>query len=519
MRRRRVLFEPGEEAGPQARAAQYVRMSTEHQKYSIANQAAAIAKYAAQRQLIIVRTYEDAGRSGLGIEGREALKRLIADVQNRRADFGTILVYDVSRWGRFQDTDESAHYEFICRQAGISVQYCAEQFENDGSLTATILKGMKRAMAGEFSRELSVKVFAGQRQIVSLGFKAGGSSGYGLRRHLLDQYGNHKGELRRGDRKCLQSDRVILMPGPKHEVETVQRIYRLFVFDGLWEKQIAHLLNKEGVLTEESRAWSSGKVHRVLTSEKYIGNQLYNRVSKKLSQKMVRNPREMWVRYDGAFDAIVDRELFYAAQRIIEKRICRLTDAEMLDRLRALLRRHGTLSGPIIDAASDWPPSSAYGYRFGGLLRAFELAGHNVKRDYGYLEKGSVFRNVMEEMVQKIEQVGGTIRHDNDSGLLTINDEFTASIVIAYCYKALRKAKTARWKVHLPNSKPDITIAVRMNEENTSIQDYLLLPRIDIGDRLLWLCLNNRFEIDAYRHDSLTPLIELCARQGIGSAP
>jgi DNA invertase Pin-like site-specific DNA recombinase len=37
-----------------------------------------------------------------------------------------VLVYDVSRWGRFQDIDESAHYEFVCKQAGIKVAYCAE---------------------------------------------------------------------------------------------------------------------------------------------------------------------------------------------------------------------------------------------------------------------------------------------------------------------------------------------------------------------------------------------------------
>ena len=70
------------------------------------------------------------------------------------ANFSVILVYDVSRW-RFQDADETAYYEFICKEAGIAVHYCAEQFENDGSLSATIIQGMKRAMAGEYSRELS----------------------------------------------------------------------------------------------------------------------------------------------------------------------------------------------------------------------------------------------------------------------------------------------------------------------------------------------------------------------------
>ena len=129
-----------------------------------------------------MRTYADAGKSGLRIDGRDALKQLIEDVQNGKADFQTILVYDVSRWGRFQDADESAYYEYICRRAGISVQYCAEQFENDGSPVSTIVKGVKRAMAGEYSRELSAKVFTGQCRLIELGFRQGGMAGYGLRR-------------------------------------------------------------------------------------------------------------------------------------------------------------------------------------------------------------------------------------------------------------------------------------------------------------------------------------------------
>src|SRR6266700_7358503 len=144
------------------RAAEYVRMSTEHQQYSTENQGEIIRQYAERRGMTIVRTYTDAGKSGLRIDGRDALKQLIHDVENGRADFNAILVYDVSRWARFQDADESAYYEYICRRAGIQVAYCAEQFENDGSPVSTIVKGVKRAMAGEYSRELSAQVFAGQ---------------------------------------------------------------------------------------------------------------------------------------------------------------------------------------------------------------------------------------------------------------------------------------------------------------------------------------------------------------------
>lgn len=132
------------------RAAQYVRMSTDHQRYSTENQAEAIAAYAARRNFEIVREYADEGRSGLNIAGRDALRRLIDDVSSGNADYEAVLVYDISRWGRFQDADESAYYEFICRERGVHVHYCAEQFDNDGSLSSDVMKSIKRVMAGEY---------------------------------------------------------------------------------------------------------------------------------------------------------------------------------------------------------------------------------------------------------------------------------------------------------------------------------------------------------------------------------
>jgi DNA invertase Pin-like site-specific DNA recombinase len=237
---------------------------------SIANQSDAIALYAAQRGLTIVRSYEDAGRSGLGLEGRVALQNLLSDVRSGRADFRTILVYDVSRWGRFQDSDESAHYEYLCRQAGVAVGYCAEQFENDGSLMTAVLKNIKRAMAGEFSRELSAKVFAGQRQLTLSGFHVGATPGYGLRRVLLDENGSRKTELAFGQRKSLQSERVVLVPGPPEEVRTVHRAYELFVDEKQSPFDIAKQLNIEGIPAQFGRSWTRLSVLALLSNEKYL---------------------------------------------------------------------------------------------------------------------------------------------------------------------------------------------------------------------------------------------------------
>src|ERR1700723_316609 len=220
------------------RAAQYVRMSTEHQQYSPENQLDVVRQYAATHQMEIVREYSDHGRSGLNIAGREGLNKLMSDVESKRTDFSALLVYDVSRWGRFQDVDESAYYEYVLKRAGIRVHYCAEQFENDGSMSSSVLKTLKRSMAAEYSRELSVKVFSGQCRLIEPGFRQGGAAGYGLRRQLIDRNQAPKELLGRGERKSLQTDRVILVPGPEPEITTVRHIYEWFVTEGKTERQI-----------------------------------------------------------------------------------------------------------------------------------------------------------------------------------------------------------------------------------------------------------------------------------------
>ena len=253
---------------PPNNAAAYVRMSTEHQQYSTSNQMDVIREYAKRRGLEIVMLYSDEGKSGLNIQGRDSLAQMLKDVQSREPQYSCILVYDVSRWGRFQNADESAYYEYICRLAGVSVHYCAEQFENDGSPISTIVKGVKRAMAGEYSRELSGKVFQGACRLIHMGFKQGGTAGFGLRRILVDQAGQQKTMLKMGEQKSLQTDRVILVPGPEDEVKMVRWIYRVFLEEEKPESEIAAALNSQGVLTDFGRAWTRGTVHQVLTNEK-----------------------------------------------------------------------------------------------------------------------------------------------------------------------------------------------------------------------------------------------------------
>ena len=198
---------------------------------------------------------------------------------------------------------------------------------------------------------------------------------------------------------------MILVPGPDDEIAVVNRIYRLFVEDGLAEMQIASVLNGEGIPTDLGRPWTRGTVHQVLTNEKYIGNNVYNRVSFKLKKRRVTNPPAMWVRADRAFEAVVEPPLFYAAQGIIRERSRRYSDADMLQHLQRLYQQHGWLSAIIIDeaeGAAGGPGSGAYRCRFGSLLRAYTLVGYTPDRDFRYLEINRRVRELHPRIVAEV---------------------------------------------------------------------------------------------------------------------
>jgi|SRR5579859_668887 len=498
--------------------AQYVRMSTEHQQYSTENQSLAILQYAQSHNMEIVRTYSDHGKSGLSLAGRAGLRQLLTDVQSGDVDFTAVLVYDVSRWGRFQNPDQGASYEYSLTAANILVHYCAEQFQNDGSLSSALLKTVKRGMAGEYSRELSTKVWAGQKRLIELGFRQGGPAGYGLSRHLINQDRVFKQVLHPGDRKSLQTDRVILVPGPDHETQVVRNIYQWFVDGGMSEREIADLLNSRGIIWEPERAWTRGIVHQILTNHKYIGSNVFNRVSNKLKSKWVRNPRDQWIFKEQAFEALVPLPQFEKAQAIISARHVHLTDDELLRRLKALFEAKGYLTGFLIDETDGMPSSSQFASRFGGLPRAYSLVGWIPGRDYRFIEINRAIRRQHAGLILKIcDQLrlqGATVQRDDQTDLLTINYEYSASLVLARC----RPAPTGghRWMVRFDAAlEPDITIAARLAPENDNVLDYYLLPALAQFGAHIRLREENPLPLEVYRFDDLDFFSQVARRTRI----
>lgn len=473
------------------RAAQYVRMSTDRQEYSIANQMAAIAHYAAEHRLQIVRTYIDEGISGLRINNRLGLIGLLNDIQSGTADFANVLVRDVSRWGRFQDTDESAYYEFMCKLAGVKVIYCAEVFENDGSPISGLWKNMKRLMAAETSREQSAKVFAGQSRIAGLGYWVGGRPGFGLRRELVDGRGNSRGLLELGQQKTLQTDRVLLRAGPPAEVAIVRWIFESFV-GGKRETRIARELNARGVANHRGGPWDLQMIGRILRNENYTGNTVYYRTSSYLRQRRVINGKAKWIRGKDALESIVPRNVFDDAQQIIERRLRqRLSSDELLKKLRVLQLRIGTLSHNAINRANGMPNAYMYERRFGSLRNAYALIGYVPKGNYSYLEtraeRVNLIRQLAAEIVVGLPGVDPGLIAERAGGCLAVKDGLYISLRVVRCWQHSQQHCPA-WTLRRGSKpRPGLVVVVRLDEQNRQPMDFILAPMSSLPERPLVL--------------------------------
>jgi DNA invertase Pin-like site-specific DNA recombinase len=474
------------------RAAQYVRMSTDYQRYSIQNQAAAIAAFAQQQNLTIVRTYMDEGRSGLRIKNRPGLIELIEDVRSGDADFDHVLVYDVSRWGRFQDVDESAHYEFVCKENGVKVTYCAEQFENDGSLLSSIVKNIKRVMAAEFSRELSVKVHTGHCRIAGLGFRVGGPLTFGLRRELVGENRRSKGWLERGERKALQTDRVRVCPGSKEQVAIVRWIFHQFVIEQKTEVGIARELNSAGIASHHERPWTYGMVHYILRNENYVGNIVYNRTSRRLGQRQVNNPIDRWIRSDAGIEPVVDRNLFARAQKIIDDHYISVSEDEMLRRLRLLLKRKGKLNANIIGEATGLPSAPSYVSHFGSLRKAFALIGYVCPRDCDWIDSRQHWSDVLAEHARRVAEEldavkGQTASTNQAQACITVNGKTLLSFQVARHLRKRGPNHVACWRVYRKEPQSGLLVVLRLDEANRAISDYVMLQGTKVTKRYLYL--------------------------------
>jgi DNA invertase Pin-like site-specific DNA recombinase len=317
------------------RVALYERRSTNDdlQAESLDMQHDILQTYAAQHDHSVVHTFAESasGRTAR----RSKFISLIDLVRSDKADFELILVRDVSRWGRFENTDEAAYYEFLCLQHGVQVIYVEEQF--DSSPYTALQKTLKRLVAAEFSRDKSRVVRAGQVRATRQGFLRGGPPPFGYRRVMIDRGGKVVMAMAPGERKALSSCKTTLV-ADSATAPVVQLIFHLFTQPGVTLTSVAEHLNKHRIPSSHGRNWYVNTVHIVLANERYTGAAIMHTAL----GETIRTP--------GAYEPIITSEMFAAAAtRLCEVRPnTSMTKQRILKETHEALERRGHLSSELV---------------------------------------------------------------------------------------------------------------------------------------------------------------------------
>lgn len=468
------------------RAAGYVRMSSDRQELSIGTQLAAIHGYAQANHIEVVRVYEDAAKSGLQISNREGMKRLLREVMDEPRPFDLVLVYDVSRWGRFQDIDAAAYYEYTCRLHGAKVIYVQEVFGSDDEPMTALLKTLKRAMAAEYARELGAKTRAGQDRAVHLGYQMGPLPCIGLTRMAVDRVGNRR-PLARGQSKASQGERIAWGPGPPAEVALTRKIFSMYADTNATIRGVARqLLRAAGTTAQDGRLFTESMVDRLLRCEALAGNFVWG--SERYIGGLSRKKRPV-TRADNVIEPVVPADLWMRVQaKLWTRRRLRRDKEQLLQVLRERLTEHPELNALDLEALG-LHSKKAYTNAFGSVSRALELAGRDSGAVRALHERRKlVGRKVGDRMTSDIaellQEIGMDCRVHPRSRVLVIGGTVKLRLQLLWprTYRGVQ-----RWHV-LKSRRPvaHLVLLAQMDAGGSAIR-FVLLNAKEYRETAPWL--------------------------------
>jgi len=334
-------------------------------------------------------------------------------------------------------------------------------------------------MAAEYSRELGVKVLAGQKRVAALGFRVGGYAGFGLRRMLVSADRQPKKALKQGDRKALATDRVILVPGPAEEVSCVRQIYQMVAEKKMSYVAIAQELNRQHVPGPASGPWTHYQVRKIVTNPKYKGTVIYGRVSKRLRTPEVRVAPHKWIVVPHAFAPVVTESTYDEAQRVLANRTMNKSNEQLLDELRTLLAKEGKLTSRLINSAPGAALARSYRCRFGSVGRAYELIGYQMpnRRNVETRRRMQHIRLRLLHELQRLfpENIEIVGRRGHSRKHLVLNGDTRVSVLACNCLRS--PLGHLRWRVRVgraENGWPALLLL--MNSENDDFREMYLLP-------------------------------------------
>lgn len=310
----------------------YIRLSKEDkikdESNSVTNQKAIIDSYVKKNEdLELIEFYIDDGYSGTTFD-RPEYKRMIEDILSGKVD--TIIVKDLSRFGRnYIEVGNYIEQIFpLYNTRFIAVNDNIDSFKDPKSVN-NIIVPFKNLMNDEYARDISNKVRSVLMTKSLNGEWVGGTCPYGYKKN---------------------PDNIHQLIIDEEEAPVVRKIFKM-ALDGFGHIKIARFLNDNGILcrkevqrrkkyklsmnAEEVEAkynWSTSTIGKMVTSEIYIGNLVWNRtgsVSYK-DHRQIYKPKSEWVIVEGTHEGIISVEDFNKIQETIKERLSKKKRPEKL---------------------------------------------------------------------------------------------------------------------------------------------------------------------------------------------
>lgn len=252
---------------------------------SLGEQESFFADYAAEHGLRLHRIYADGGVSGTRLKDRRAFGEMMDDAKS--GAFDLLLVKDISRMARNVLDFLTSVREL--KRLGIDCRFVtANCSSGEGELFLTILAAVAQEESANLSRRVKFTKDHHARQ--------------GRVPNRVYGYDRERGEL-------------FTMTVNEREAEVVRRIYQL-ALDGWGSRQIARLLQTEGVLTKSGRLFGESSVRQILSNPLYCGTLRTHQteVSDYLTGERRRIAQEEQYTFRRSEWAIVSEETWRAVQ-------------------------------------------------------------------------------------------------------------------------------------------------------------------------------------------------------------
>lgn len=291
-------------------AIAYLRKSTDLQEASLEQQKEKILLFAKEHSIKVIDSFAEEA-CGENVEGRPQFRKMIEYCKSETG-FQYVLVYDISRWGRFENPKEAVYWEVEVERAGKKVVFISEGFKED-SIGTSITNFVKSAEASEYLKNIRRQTTRGMIYNAKQGFWMGGRPPYGYDRAIVEN-GKIMEVLPEGRQKSIKDQKIKLVVN-KQQAKLVKTIFVMFAKQGLSANSIVTYLNQSRHSPPRGRMWAKGTLWQMLHNEAYIGALVYNRENKhKRHGKHKYNPKDKWIIVENAHRPIIPLELWDMVQ-------------------------------------------------------------------------------------------------------------------------------------------------------------------------------------------------------------